>query len=55
MKFNIQFTPAEMNLVGVALGKLPFEAVARLMASVQAQITEQEQAAAAQETPKQAE
>lgn len=41
MEFTITLSENEVNLVGAALGKMPFESVAGLIGSIQKQINEQ--------------
>jgi hypothetical protein len=42
MKYTIEFTPDEINLVGAALGKMPYESVAALVARLQADVAKHE-------------
>lgn len=41
MEFIVKLSENEVNLVGAALGKMPFESVAGLIGSIQKQINEQ--------------
>ena len=40
--FKLEVTEAELNLIGMAVGRLPFEQVAGLVANLNKQIQEQE-------------
>lgn len=42
MNYTITLSEQEINLVGAALGKLPFEAVASLVAKLQQQVNDQQ-------------
>ena len=42
MNLKLDLTLQEVQLVGHALGKLPYEAVAGLFAKIQKQVTEQQ-------------
>lgn len=41
-EYTLKITPAEVETVGKALGKLPFEDVAKLIQKLQTQIVEQQ-------------
>ena len=45
MKYTLEFTPDELNLVGAALAKLPFESVSALIARLTADAAAQNDAA----------
>lgn len=40
-KFTFTFTPEQLNLIGLALGKMPYETVFLLMAELTKQVNEQ--------------
>lgn len=45
MKYTLEITEQELQILSAALGKLSFELVAPVIAKLQAQITEQDKAA----------
>lgn len=40
-KFTITLTPEQLNLIGLALGKMPYETIASLIAELTKQVNEQ--------------
>jgi hypothetical protein len=40
-KFTITLTPEQLNLIGMALGKMPYETIFSLMAELTKQVNEQ--------------
>lgn len=53
--YNLVVSTAEVQLIGAALSELPFKVSAQLINSLQAQVTEQERAAAEPKTSEVAE